>query len=273
MKRKDWLVIVILLISPILINYIILGKSLGLTVNGSIDGWLGFYGAFVGAVIPMFILYRTRMWNKEDNEEIRKSQNKILQYQAKKEWFDGLRKQLDDNYRILDFQGTIVAANEMALGNYQGAIVRLMLLNKNIEMQGYSFDLYFSGEYKKKEEVAYSDCYNDILREYGGFVNDLILICRLMKEIEQGNEVESYIVNSIREFNKLHIKNNIIIISDFLKELESLANSNLLQSELENVCMRRISEVSMIHSEKEKLVKVTNDLLKFEDKEIERILQ
>ena len=40
MKRKDWLVIVILLISPILINYIILGKSLGLTVNGSIDGWL-----------------------------------------------------------------------------------------------------------------------------------------------------------------------------------------------------------------------------------------
>ena len=52
-----------------------------------------------------------------------------------------------------------------------------------------------------------------------------------------------------------------------------MANSNLLQSELENVCMRRISEVSMIHSEKEKLVKVTNDLLKFEDKEIERILQ
>ena len=92
MKRKDWLVIVILLISPILINYIILGKSLGLTVNGSIDGWLGFYGAFVGAVIPMFILYRTRMWNKEDNEEIRKSQNKILQYQAKKEWFDGLSR-------------------------------------------------------------------------------------------------------------------------------------------------------------------------------------
>ena len=107
MKKGDWFVIVLLLISPILINYIVLGQSFGITVNGSIDGWLGFYGAFVGAIIPMFILYRTRMWNKEDNDETRKSLNKILQYQAKRIWFEGLRKQLDENYRILDFQGAI----------------------------------------------------------------------------------------------------------------------------------------------------------------------
>ena len=122
MKKGDWFVIVLLLISPILINYIVLGQSFGITVNGSIDGWLGFYGAFVGAIIPMFILYRTRMWNKEDNDETRKSLNKILQYQAKRIWFEGLRKQLDENYRILDFQGAILAINEMALGNCQTAM-------------------------------------------------------------------------------------------------------------------------------------------------------
>lgn len=91
MKKEDWFVIVLLLISPI--NYIVLGQSFGITVNGSIDGWLGFYGAFVGAIIPMFILYRTRMWNKEDNDETRKLQNKILQYQVKRIWSEGLRKQ------------------------------------------------------------------------------------------------------------------------------------------------------------------------------------
>ena len=130
MKKGDWFVIVLLLISPILINYIVLGQSFGITVNGSIDGWLGFYGAFVGAIIPMFILYRTRMWNKEDNDETRKSLNKILQYQAKRIWFEGLRKQLDENYRILDFQGAILAINEMALGNCQTAMELLMQLNK-----------------------------------------------------------------------------------------------------------------------------------------------
>ena len=58
MKKGDWFVIVLLLISPILINYIVLGQSFGITVNGSIDGWLGFYGAFVGAIIPMFLWFR-----------------------------------------------------------------------------------------------------------------------------------------------------------------------------------------------------------------------
>lgn len=184
-----------------------------------------------------------------------------------------MRKQLDDNYRILDFQATIVAANDVTLGNYQIAMNRLMQLNKNIEMQGYSFDLYFSGEYRKVEEIAYSDCYNDILQKYGCFVNDLILICNLLIRIEQGNEIESYIKTFLQKSNKFHEKNNNVIISDFLKELEKLAESNLLQPELDDVCMRRISDASMIHIEKERLAKVTSELLKFEDKEIERILQ
>lgn len=173
MKKEDWFVIVLLLISPILINYIVLGQSFGITVNGSIDGWLGFYGAFVGAIIPMFILYRTRMWNKEDNDETRKLQNKILQYQAKRIWFEGLRKQLDENYRILDFQGAILAINEMTLGNCQTAMELLMQLNKSIEMQSYSFDLYFCGKDRTEEETVYLICYNEMLREYGCFVNDL----------------------------------------------------------------------------------------------------
>lgn len=39
MKKLDWFILVILLISPTLINYIVLGVSIGATINGSIDGW------------------------------------------------------------------------------------------------------------------------------------------------------------------------------------------------------------------------------------------
>ena len=83
MKKLDWFILVILLISPILINYIVLGISVGATINGSIDGWLGYYGTLIGSIITMFVLYRTRAWNKDDNEDTRKTQNNILKYQVK----------------------------------------------------------------------------------------------------------------------------------------------------------------------------------------------
>ena len=104
MKRTDWLILTILLLSPVIVNYILLCPSFGCNVSGTRDGWLSFYGSLVGSLITMFVLYRTRRWNKDDNDEIRKMQTKVLQYQAKCVWFENLRKQLDDNYRILNFQ-------------------------------------------------------------------------------------------------------------------------------------------------------------------------
>ena len=63
MKKLDWFILVILLISPILINSIVLGVSVGATINGSIDGWLGYYGTLIGSIITMFVLYRRVAFN------------------------------------------------------------------------------------------------------------------------------------------------------------------------------------------------------------------
>ena len=150
MKKLDWFILVILLISPILINSIVLGVSFGATINGSIDGWLGYYGTLIGSIITMFVLYRTRAWNKDDNEDTRKTQNSILKYQVKQVWLEGLRKQLDVNYRVLNFQETMIAANNIANGDCLKAMGYLMNLNKDIEMQGYSFDLYLSSDNRQR---------------------------------------------------------------------------------------------------------------------------
>jgi hypothetical protein len=63
MKKLDWLILIILILSPIFINYAILGVCLDadVNVNGSLDGWLGFYGTLVGSLVTMFVLYRTRI--------------------------------------------------------------------------------------------------------------------------------------------------------------------------------------------------------------------
>ena len=273
MKKLDWFILVILLISPILINYIVLGVSVGATINGSIDGWLGYYGTLIGSIITMFVLYRTRAWNKDDNEDTRKTQNNILKYQVKQVWLEGLRKQLDANYRVLNFQETMIAANNIANGDCLKAMDYLMNLNKDIEMQGYSFDLYLSGDNLNENEIEYISCYQHVLKQYGEYVNDLILICGIKIRISQGdNNIVSYINDSIAYYNELQNINLDVFPGNFIKDLEIKLNSNCTFQELENICASRIMDIGFIHSEKSNLQKATNKLLKFEENEIQKIL-
>lgn len=273
MKKLDWFILVILLISPVLINYIVLGVSVGATINGSIDGWLGYYGTLIGSIITMFVLYRTRAWNKDDNEDTRKTQNNILKYQVKQVWLEGLRKQLDANYRVLNFQETMIAANNIANGDCLKAMGYLMNLNKDIEMQGYSFDLYLSGDNLNENEIEYISCYQHVLKQYGEYVNDLILICGIKIKISQGdNNIVSYINDSIAYYNELQKINLDVFPGNFIKDLEIKLNSNCTFQELENICASRIMDIGFIHSEKSNLQKATNKLLKFEENEIQKIL-
>ena len=273
MKKLDWFILVILLISPILINYIVLGVSVGATINGSIDGWLGYYGTLIGSIITMFVLYRTRAWNKDDNEDTRKTQNNILKYQVKQVWLEGLRKQLDANYRVLNFQETMIAANNIANGDCLKAMGYLMNLNKDIEMQDYSFDLYLSGDNLNENEIEYISCYQHVLKQYGEYVNDLILICGIKIRISQGdNNIISYINDSIAYYNELQKINLDVFPGNFIKDLEIKLNSNCTSQELENICASRIMDIGFIHSEKSNLQKATNKLLKFEENEIQKIL-
>ena len=273
MKKLDWFILVILLISPILINSIVLGVSVGATINGSIDGWLGYYGTLIGSIITMFVLYRTRAWNKDDNEDTRKTQNNILKYQVKQVWLEGLRKQLDANYRVLNFQETMIAANNIANGDCLKAIGYLMNLNKDIEMQGYSFDLYLFGDNLNENEIEYISCYQHVLKQYGEYVNDLILICGIKIRISQGdNNIVSYINDSIAYYNELQKINLDVFPGNFIKDLEIKLNSNCTFQELENICASRIMDIGFIHSEKSNLQKATNKLLKFEENEIQKIL-
>lgn len=272
MKKRDWVVLIALLLSPIFINYVILGISVGATVNGSTDGWLGYYGTLVGSLITMFVLYRTRKWNIDDNTDTRNLQNKILKYQAKQVWLEGLRKQLDANYRILNFQETVIAAENIVAGNCQTAMNYLLNLNKDIEMQGYSFDLYLSGDNLNDSEVEYIDCYQQILKQYGDYVNDLIFICGIKIQIYQNGDVISYINDSIKQIDELNKIDSQTRPSIFLSELKKKVTSLCTLSELENICISRVTEIGLIHSEKIKLQKATSQLLKHEEKYIEDIL-
>lgn len=261
---------ILLLVSPVVINYFILGFSIGATINGSIDGWLGYYGTIVGSMITMFVLYRTRMWNKEDNEETRTTQNKILKYQAKLVWLEGLRKQLDLNYRILDFQEICLTIKNIKEGNFQLASERLTTQARNLEMQGYNFDLYLSGDNLDEHEKNYINCYVSILKEYGEYVGDLMLICEITNKHRLGLDIGSFISNFINQQDLSTNKNLNNKHNRFLLNLQYNQHSDF---KLNEVCESRMQDHYSIHAEKERLCKATNLLLKFEEKKIENILE
>ena len=269
MKRFDLLIIIALLLSPAVVYCIIFYTA----PENHHDGWLGYYGTLVGALVTMFVLYRTRSWNRDDNDETRRMQTKMLEFQAKNLWFENFRKQLDENYRILNFQDTIIAVNEISAGNLQKAVYTLLELNKNIEMQGYTFDLYFPTDELSQEEEEYSACYNAVLRSYGTYVNDLIVICGLRMRMESGLSVSDYITDSVSQFLALNKINKEVEPSSFLLKLDEMSKSNCTYKELGEFCTNRVYDTSFIHSTKLHLAMVTKRLLKYEEQKIEQILR
>lgn len=268
MKRFDILILIALLLSPVVVYCIIL-----CTVSESHhDGWLGYYGTLVGALVTMFVLYRTRRWNRDDNDETRRMQTKILEFQAKNLWFENFRKQLDENYRILNFQDTVVAVNDISTGNCHRAMQSLLELNKNIEMQGYTFDLYLPYKKLSQEEIEYVTFYNEVLRSYGTYVNDLIVICRLRLRLEAGLSIVEYINESVSQLVTLNELNKDVEPSPFILKLSEMCEANCTFEEITKLCAKRIDDTSLIHSSKTHLAQVTKMLLRYEECKIEQIL-
>lgn len=272
MKKLDWLILILLLLSPILVKYIIVGQILDSLSNDSIDGWLGFYGALLGSLITMFVLYRTRRWNSDDNDEMRLMQAKVLEYQAKRVWFENFRKQLDDNYRILNFQDAIIAVNDISSGNCQRAMQSLLELNKNIEMQGYTFDLYLPTDKLSSEETEYVICYNEVLRSYGTYINDLIVICGIRLRLEAGLSIVEYINESVSQLVTLNELNKDVEPSPFILKLSEMCEANCTITDIGEYCTQRVVNTGFVHSTKTHLAQVTRMLLRYEEQKIERIL-
>ena len=117
----------------------------------------------------------------------------------------------------------------------------------------------------------YINIYQNILRQYGDYVNDLILICGIRLRISIWENVVEYIDDSIIHFETLNNQGLNITANNFLIELKEIVKSGCY-SELEKKCIARVKEISFIHAEKIKLAEATQRLLIHEEKEIEKLL-
>ena len=103
--KAYWWAILIILITPVLLNFIILSPVF-LTIIGGSSEWLSFHGSYIGSVIAsmitLYVLYKqpkhnheenekTRIENQAVNENNRQLQLNILKYEQEKQWLQEMR--------------------------------------------------------------------------------------------------------------------------------------------------------------------------------------
>ena len=96
MKWWKWTVLAaVVLFLPVAINFIILSKVIGVSVAGTPDNWIGFWGSYAGgcitAIISFVILYRTIEYYREEYSQRLAELNK-----------DRLRTELSNRLALLD---------------------------------------------------------------------------------------------------------------------------------------------------------------------------
>ena len=270
MKWYDWVLVVIMIVSPIVVNCLILNISVGAKIYGSEDGWLGFFGMLIGCFAPLYMLFRTRMWNQEDNKETRQMQYEILQYNAEKECFQKIKEQLERNFQAIDFQSLAEACAQMNAENYNFALSILLQLNRQVEMRGYSSDLYFDLNNPAPEEKQYLEAYGYVLGVYGVYVNDMMLICQIyqMSRMAHSNvDVVEKVKGLVQVYDMLQEREKKIANlpeSAIIPKLKNLAQRGLERADypstVEFICQTRLEESFRVHEEKFQIIDATRRL-------------
>lgn len=110
--KAYWWAIVIILLAPVLLNFIILIPAF-LPIAGDSEEWLSFHGGYIGSVIAslitLYVLYKqlqhshaenekTRQKNETVNKTNRQLQLNILKYEQSRQWLTELKVRLTDYY-------------------------------------------------------------------------------------------------------------------------------------------------------------------------------
>lgn len=285
MKPKYYKFIAVIVIVPIFINIILCcGNPLpwNIPIAGTSGDWVGFWGNYAGAIIggliALYVLYHTIT----ENAKIRESQVKTIKYTQQQTWLENLRKQLIDNYKMFDMQSFSIATNAIHTGTYNEAISILMSLNRNIEFQSHSSSLYFIVENPAPEEAEYIDCVTRIMTEYGTLINDLIFICPIIASqasnkpmsqkaiIETAEQDYEVLLNSIRFTPNLY---NYCKTHSALSKIVLLEDNEQFEQNFNDIITNTLISSIQIHNRKYELIRCTENVLRYEDRRIQQILE
>lgn len=92
--KAYWWAILMVLIAPVLLNFIIMIPAFSPIIGKDTD-WLSFHGSYIGSLIAslitLYVLYKQLQNNHQENETNRQLQLNILKYEQEKQWLQEMR--------------------------------------------------------------------------------------------------------------------------------------------------------------------------------------
>lgn len=180
--KKYWWVILLIISAPILINYLILKPAIFKFIGKDTD-WLNFWGAYIGTILSSFIafyvLHKQLIQNQNENENNRKLQINILNYQQKSQWLTELKVKLAEYYKSFSFND-INAIVDRILTKETNVIIQIKETRASLKqiidsfnIADFSKGIMFSNELTKEESKFIAK-----LKSYSGE------FCALLEDID-----------------------------------------------------------------------------------------
>lgn len=125
--KAYWWAILMVLIAPVLLNFIILMPAFSPIVGKDTD-WLSFHGSYIGSVIAslitLYVLYKQLQNNHEENEKTRRDnqaineknrqlQLDILKYEQEKQWLQEIRTACLNNIYSYNHNDVLEVCNSL----------------------------------------------------------------------------------------------------------------------------------------------------------------
>lgn len=283
--KKYWWLILITFITPIILNIIMIQPVI-FSIAGNDSSWLGFWGSYIGSIlsssIAIFILYKQQEQNHKENEDNRKLQLSVIEYNHELEKLRDLRSALIDFQVSFDYIEITKIAERFIDGHYgEEEYIRLKNLVRDIDEKSFKattiLDLMSSSIYVKNFNLLYNNIYNS----YCLIIDDFFSFFDLLKDLPKNNsERYSYVKQVLKSWQQVNNKHEQTIdkIPGFIKQrsfydiIVDLNSYNDLDKHAPEIVKERLLETLKDSALKEQLKDIIAKILIEEQNRIYKIL-
>ena len=248
--KNYWWAFLLLLIAPLLVNVILITDSPcpNYTANNS-NGWLGFWGAYIGALFPFIILLITIWDTHKENKKDRSIQVATIEYQVSKEHLNTIKKTIADYIQSLNIMelGLIAIRPNINTGNSLNRIWNIC----QSTVSSYELLEFELVDYDDEKEKEYKQFLVKFKTEYEGMIKDFgwVLDFYLYKKenVDIGKELVVYRKKEL----------NLVNVYDENKRIWAIVGkgSEILRELLERLVFKSIysKSIEFVKYEKEKM--------------------
>ena len=290
MKIRHYIIILLAIVAtPIIVNLILYTNnpiSNWLPTVGLPSEWIGFWGNIAGNILGGLIVLIVLHYTLKENAVLREIQIKTIKYTQQQTWLDNLRQQVIGNYNMLDMQSLSIALSKLQRGEYEEAQISLLALNRNVEFQANSSSLYFLNDNLSRAEQEYIDCLKRIMTEFGCLVNDSIFFTSILPYLSTKPNMPVMTNDDIVTLAKSSYS-TVIESAGFDADTQNYYSANSILSKVKDldpidtefslkineILLEHYQKFSIVHAKKHELIRCTENVLRYEERRINQILE